>query len=400
MNGKISTDIITKNQNNILADDGPIYFNSTAIDANPQGKEYQELKEYVDKRKSEGYLDNVIDLRNSYSLISTEREKAKEHQKEYLKKHLIQVNDLINKQNENYYIDPITGAQITNATPERIWVSQNVGFIFATGAVFDEHDKAFLNEIYSFFDVHAEQYLACEHFIYSYDTDIIKKFENLQAIANGNYHICVFVIVYAKKEHLQKSPEKLFGYSGIVETLVEKSEIRDEFIRLMIKYGFTKVVKKQPSKASHIGRNDKQILPDINIQYDTEVDLHKTNREIFSNIKQRESIVGTRTKINGNVSPLRSHPRKFRTKTIGQRGDNVENRIEFDSYVSYTVPSNVKGISPRINNPLQTMANNAAEKEQQQVIKVYDDGDKTKIPSFNYNIKNIQQNGSRSRPLK
>ena len=349
---------------------------------NSDGREYQELKQHVENQKQNNITDNLIDLRNNYSLISPAREKAKAGQTEYIKQHLQQVHDLIDKQNMALYTDPITGADISNATADRIWVAQNVGFVFATGAVFDKHDKAFLDEIYSFFDVHADQYLGCYHFVYSYETDLIKKFENLQAIANGNYHICVFVIVYANKDMLEHAPEKLFGYSGIVETLIEHDDIRDELIRLMIKYGFTKVVKTQPSQASHIGKNDLQTLPDINMQLNTELDYHKTSRELFSNLKQHDSIIGTRTKINGSVSPLRSHPRKRRMKQTNPRGDSLDNRIEFDNYVSYTMPSDIIGISPRINNNLQTMANNTTSNNQQ-VYQLYDDDDRTTIPSFN-----------------
>lgn len=365
---------------------------------NPQGKEYKELKAKVENKKDNGIVDNVIDLHNNYSLISPQREKAKEKQTQYIQQHLMQVSQLIDKQHNESYTDPITGATISNATPDKVWVSQNVGFVFSTGAVFDKHDKAFLDEIYAYFDVHADNYLGCYHMIYSYNTDIIKKFENLQAIANGNYHICVFVIVYADKEDLSKAPEKLFKYTGIVETLIEHEDIRDELIRLMIKYGFTKTIKVQPSTASHIGANDAQTLPDIKMQYDSTVDYHKTSRELFSNIKQRDSVLGTRTRINGNVSPLRSHPRKLRIKQSGPRGDDFENRIEYDNYVSYTKPDDILGISPRINNNLQTMANNTVS-DNQQVFQLYStDGEsnntnntydtdydvKTSIPSFNY----------------
>lgn len=351
---------------------------------NSQGKEYSELKLNVENAKNNNDNENVINFHNSYSLISPERERAKEYQTEYIKQHINQVNQLMNKQRTTDYTDPITGATIANATPDRIWVSQNVGFIFATGAVFDKHDKSFLDELYSFFDVHAEQYLGCYHFIYSYETDIIKKFENLQAIANGNYHICVFVIVYADKNILSKAPEKLFGYSGIVETLIERDDIRDELIRLMIKYGFTKTIKIQPSTYSHIGSHDKEIMPDVQIQYDTNIDYHKTSRELFSNLKQHDSIIGTRTRINGSVSPLRSHPRKLRTKQTGPRGDDLENKIEYDNYISNTKPSDILGISPRINDKLQTMANNTIN-DNQQVFQLYDNDDdtRTNIPSFN-----------------
>ena len=372
-----------ENEQIIYTDVNQINKPNIAAIGNIQGNDYIELKQKVEQAKKEGLNENIINLRNNYTLISPEREKAKDNKIEYIKHHLNQVNDMLDKQNLSTYTDPTTGAQIANATPERIWVSQNVGFIFSTGAVFDKHDKQFLDEIYSFFDVHSDQYLGCYHFVYSYETDLIKKFENLQTITNGNYHICVFVIVYADKDVLKHAPEKLFSYSGIVETLVEHDDIRDELIRLMIKYGFTKTTQIKQSTVSHIGKNDKQVLPDINLQYDTEVDYNKTSRELFSNLKQHDKIIGTRTRINGSVSPLRSHPRKMRMKQTNPRGDDLENRIEFDSFVSYTKPNDILGIAPRINNNLQTMANNTVENEQQQVYQIYDKDDKTTIPSFN-----------------
>lgn len=343
---------------------------------------YSALKEYVTQRKKDYHDVNVIDLKNNYSITSVEREKAKPARLDYIRDHLTQVQDILSDQRGITYTDPITGAEISNATRERIWVSQNVGFIFSTGAVFDKHDKAFMDELYSYFDVHSQQYLGCYHFIYSYETDLVKKLERLQAISNGNYHMCVFVIVYADKKYLDDAPEPLFGHSGIVETLIERNDIRDELMRIMIKYGFTKVIRVQPTPESHIGKNKAQTLPDIYMQYDTEVDFNKTSRELFSNLRQKDnSMIGTRTKINGNVDGKRSHGRTRRMKSVGQRGDNLENQIEYDTYVSYTGPSDIHGISPRINNQILTMANNTVENQQQQVFQLYDDeSDRTTIP--------------------
>lgn len=342
---------------------------------------YDNIKKKVNERKQNNEnTTELINLHNSFSIISEDKEKAKELETNYLKQHLIQVNDIIDKMNESTYIDPKNGYPIANATPERIWFSQNVFLVFATGAVFDKNDKQLLNEIYNYFDDKSEEYLACEVKTYSYETDFIKKLEQTQAIANGNYHICCFVVVYADKDNLENAPEKLFSFRGVVEHLISHTEIRDEMIRLMTNYGFSKVVQYQPSAAKYIGRNDANTLPDTKLQYDSNIEYDSaTARELFSNIKSKESIVGTRTRINGNVNGLRSYPRRYKNKNAGYRGDQTKDKIDNDNYISYYLPTDKLGVSVKINDPLQTRINNIAEKDQMQVYELYDDNDNKNI---------------------
>ena len=342
---------------------------------------YDNIKKKVDERKQNNEnTTELINLHNSFSIISEDKEKAKELETNYLKQHLIQVNDIINKQNESSYIDPNNGYPIANATPERVWFSQNVFLVFATGAVFDKNDKQLLNEIYSYFDDKSEEYLACKVKTYSYETDFIKKLEQTQAIANGNYHICCFVVVYADKDNLENAPEKLFSFRGVVEHLISHTEIRDEMIRLMTNYGFSKVVQYQPSAAKYIGRNDANTLPDTKLQYNSNIEYDSaTARELFSNMKSKESIVGTRTRINGNVNGLRSYPRRYKNKNAGYRGDQTKDKIDNDNYISYYLPTDKLGVSVKINDPLQTRINNIAEKDQMQVYDLYDNNDDKNI---------------------
>lgn len=342
----------------------------------------QKVKE---KKRSNENTTELINLHNSFSIISEDREKAKDLETNYLKQHLIQVSDIINKQNESNYVDPNNGYPIANATPEKVWFSQNVFLVFATGAVFDKNDKQLLTEIYSYFDNQGDEYLGCRVQTYSYETDFVKKLEKTQAIANGNYHICCFVIVYANTDDLKDAPEKLFGYRGVVEHLITHTEIRDEMIRLMTNYGFCKVIQYQPSAPKQIGRNDANTLPDTKIQYDSNIEYDSaTARELFSNMKTKSSVVGARSRINGNVNGLRSYPRRYKNKNAGYRGDQTKNKIDNENYVSYNLPTDKLGVSIKINDPLQTRINNIAENDQMQVYDLYDntdDKDHIQLPS-------------------
>ena len=294
-----------------------------------------------------------------FTLVSEEREKAKYKTEQYLKQHLHEVNDIIKTKSKTNFIDYRTGDEIANANDNNIWFSMNILIIFTTGAIFDSNDKAFLDEVMTYFDNRNSEYLGCQAVVYSYNTDIVQKFENLYALANGNYHICMFVICYADQEDLKLAPENTFTHRGIVNCLLEQQEIKNEMIRLMLNYGFTKVNKYQPNTATHIGANDNTTLPDIKIQFDSNIEYDSaTNRELFSNLKNHDSIMGSRTRINGSVDGIRSHPRKFRSKLIGNRGENTENHIHNDNYISYTFPDSKLGINNRMDERIDTRLTN------------------------------------------
>ena len=292
-------------------------------------------------------------FKNSMDLVSKDRETAIEKNNLRIKDSLMEVQNILREKNEKDYIDPNTGHKIVNASNARVWVAQNVAFVFATGAIFDKNDKQFLDSVIDFFNDKNNSYLPCSFNSYPYSSDIIKKFEKLEAIGNGNYHMCCFVVCYAKKDDLKDAPEPMFTRRGITEHMIDMVEIRDEISRFMGLYGFTKEIYVQPSSVSKIGKRDNKTNTDIKVGYDLEIDFESPiNRELMSNIKTKDNTVGTRTRINGNVNGKRSYPRiKNARNGIGK---DITNQIEADQYVSYTMPTDTVGANVRINDTLET----------------------------------------------
>ena len=292
-------------------------------------------------------------FKNSMDLVSNDRKAALEANNLKIKDSLMEVQQILRENNERDYVDPDTGHRIVNASNEKVWVSQNVAFVFASGAVFDKNDKAFMDSVIDFFNANNDSYLPCAFKVYPYQTDIIQKFEKLEAIGNGNYHMCCFVLCYATDEDLIDSPEPMFCRRGICEHLVDTVEIRDEISRFMGLYGFTKEIYKQPSSVSRIGSRDNKTGADVKIGYDAEVDFDSPiNRELMTNLKTKESTTGKRIRINGNVNGKRSYPR---TKNARNGiGKDITNQIAADSYVSYTMPTDTVGANVRINDNIET----------------------------------------------
>ncbi len=312
-------------------------------------------KEYNIKNDDE---DNTFKFGNSLDINSKDKQEALKKYNETVKKSLIEVGDILEKNNDKTYIDPKTGDKIVNANDSKIWFAQNIVLIFSYGAVFDKNDREFLNMILSYFDNKKNSYLPCAFKTYSYDTDIIKKFENLEGIGNGNYHICCFVICYADESLLKFSPEPLFSHRGICESLIETVELRDEIIRFMEAYGFTKQVYYQPASISKISERDDKTCSDIKFNYNKDVDYNSpTNRELFNNLKDKDEIIGTRTRINGNVDGRRSYPRKYKNKNIHERNSkDLAQRITLNQQIQ-TFPTDKLGGNVKINNDLETRIN-------------------------------------------
>lgn len=324
----------------------------------------------------------TMNLQNSIGLISDDKKKALIANNENIKQNLMEVQQILKENNEKEYIDPNTGDKIVNATQDRIWVAQNVAFIFSTGAVFDKNDKSFLDSVIDFFNNKNDSYLPCSFKTYPYSSDIVKKFESLEAIGNGNYHMCCFVICYADNEALEYFPEPMFSHRGICEHMVDDIEIRDEISRMMGLYGFTKEVFIQPSSVSKIGKRDNKTLPDIKLQYNTEIDYGSaTNRELMSNIKTKENTIGTRTRICGNVNGKRSYPKIKNARN--NIGNDVINRINADKYVSYTMPTEKLGINVKINDTYETRIN--SENNGPQKYELFDTNNNTDEKTTKYN---------------
>ncbi len=275
---------------------------------------------------------------------------AKNEEDKEVEQHLYEVQNVLNKSHAEYYTDPITGDQIANATKDKIWVANNILFIISTGAIFDANDKAFSESILNFFNVHESEYLGCSVKTYPYRSDIIRTLERAAAIQNGNYHLCIFVINYSSPENIKYAPEELFTKRGLCETLYEEVAIRDEMIRLMKAYGYSKYVRRQYSKAHKLSERDFETAVDVNVQYNSEIDYASpTNRELFGNLKTEDEVVGTRTRIRGSVDGLRSHPRMYKNRNQSDRTNaEIVKRINDDDYITFNYPVNTQGGNKKI----------------------------------------------------
>ena len=315
----------------------------------------------------------TVNFQNDININSNDKQIALNNRANHIEKELKEVQQILTETSEKIYIDPNTGEQIVNASKDKIWFAQNVCFIFSTGAIFDRNDKMFLDSVIDFFNSNNESYLPCEMKTYSYSTDIIQKFENIEAIGNGNYHMCCFVVCYADNNTLDKFPEPMFSHRGICEHLIDQTEIRDEIMRFMSLYGFTKKQYYQPSSVNKLSQRDMSTLPDTKLQYDTNIDYDSaTNRELMANIKTKDSTIGKRTRIKGNVNGKRGYPRIEDGRNRAKR--DITNQIANDQYIPYNIQNDVVGANVRINDITNTRMNMLDEQRQKQ--KYYDTGSK------------------------
>lgn len=293
----------------------------------------------------EGYKFN-----EGITLNTTSTDASKKKQTEYIENHLYETQNILEQSHTDYYTDPITGDKISNATPNKIWFANNILVVIASGAIFDNNDKEFAQNILNYFNIHENEYLGCSAKLYSYTSDLVTVFEKQAALQHGNYHLAVFIINYCTKEELKYSPEPLFNKKGLCECLFEETKIRDEMIRLMTTYGFSKFIPIQLNKAEKITFRDNETAVESSIQYNSDIDYNSaTNRELFGNLKTEESIIGKRSRIKGNVDGQRSHPRMYKNKDTADRTNaEIVRRIESDDYITFNSPTYIKGANSKI----------------------------------------------------
>ena len=324
-----------------------------------QSINYSQNSDYIENIRFDNVDKNISTIQHKkesetfgegLTLLTPALNEAKEKENEEVEQHLYEVQNVLNKSHTEYYTDPITGDQIANATKEKIWVANNILFIISTGAIFDENDKAFADSIMNYFNIHESEYLGCSIKMYPYKSDIIRTLERAAALQNGNYHLCIFVINYSSPENIKYAPEELFTKRGLCEALYEEVAIRDEMMRLMKAYGYSKFIRRQYSKAHKMTERDLENAVDVNVQYNTEIDFNSpTNRELFGNLKTEDTITGTRTRIKGSVDGLRSHPRMYKNRNQSDRTNaEIVKRINDDDYITFNYPMNTQGGNKKI----------------------------------------------------
>jgi len=272
-----------------------------------------------------------------------------------IQKHLNEVTSILQNRESEYY-DKETGDKIVNIDENKRWFSNNIMLVFATGRIFDKNDKELLDEIMTYFDNNNSQYLSCYFVNYSYTTEMIKKLESLQSVANGNYHIILFIINYSNEKERNQYPEIMFAKYGICECLTEISEIRDEMIRLLTTYGYVKEVKFIPTVESN--------------PHEERFKIDNEFTEINDNSIQDVEMFKQRTKISSNVNGLRTYP-KNRRKQYKQNDEDI---------IDYHINSETKGVFsvPKF----RTDDIQRKQKEEDKNVIIFDTGNKEDVNSL------------------
>ena len=132
-----------------------------------------------------------------------------------------------------------TGYRIINATSENIWFRDNIAFIFATGMVFNQQDKERADEIFSLFEPQANNAVLHNfHKLYNYETPLIQAIEERMILGNGNYHLCLILVVNTDDpDVLAHAPEDRFKTPGVIEKYCEWDAIYTYMSEAISKYG-------------------------------------------------------------------------------------------------------------------------------------------------------------------
>ena len=310
---------------------------------------------------AQSLIPDGFQLDRGISLLPSSMTKAKDNECKQLEKHLYETQNILSSMHAENYTDQVTGDKIANATKAKIWFTNNIVFIIASGAIFDAEDKALTETILNYFNIHENEYLGASAKVFDYKSDLISALEDASALDHGNYHVCVFVINFAEKDDLKNAPEELFNKRGLCEALYEETHIRDEMIRFMTTYGFSKYIPVQPNKANKLDSRSDNVSEETKLQYNATIDYDSPiNRELFGNLKTQDTVMGVRTRIKGSVDGIRSHPRSYRNKNTSDRtNDELVKRINSDDYITFNYPTNgVKGANTRISDYTQNALRN------------------------------------------
>lgn len=127
-----------------------------------------------------------------------------------------------------------------NENQEKIWFWKNISFIFSIGTVFEDNDRLLLNRFLGMFDKTQAAFLPNLFMVYDWTDERIKKFESLQKIGNGNYHILLIIYNTADSSELSKAPESLYKQPQLIKLFVNIEDIVTYLCDVINKYGAIK----------------------------------------------------------------------------------------------------------------------------------------------------------------
>ena len=131
------------------------------------------------------------------------------------------------------------GKLIINNSSEREWFRMNVALLFSVGCIFNERDRSKFDSILKVFQNTGNYgFLMNFHKVMNYTDKLIQTIETNMEVANGNYHVCLFVIVQTSDtSELSKAPEDKYRFPGLVEKHCEWDSIYRYIQNAVAKYG-------------------------------------------------------------------------------------------------------------------------------------------------------------------
>lgn len=132
-------------------------------------------------------------------------------------------------------------SEYLNENQKRLWFWENVSFIFSIGRIFRDEDREIFDALMNYFNKTNQTFLPNVYKVYDFNDDLIKEFEKIHYIGNGNYHILLIPFVHTKDEKiLFNAPESAYKRFGVVEALVNIEDIVNFMCDVMYKYGAIK----------------------------------------------------------------------------------------------------------------------------------------------------------------
>lgn len=271
------------------------------------------------------------------------------------------------------------GALILNASPENMWFSENVAFVFGIGCIYDEEDETLMNTILSCFNNSRDSGFFMNHYrVESYDTSaLIQEIEKKLKITNGNYHVFMVPIVTADGEALKKAPEGQFSRKGIVNKFMKWQTITAYMQEMMAKYGLITELRREHEEYSwemgqeglatrRSNKDDVECKFDIDADPDGRVMMEieknlSVQRDLHDNYNNR--VREGKAQRDGQLN-AKSQTRSKRKSLYQQMHEEKVGGIPVDS-----VPDQYDGVELRMNERYMPQTKKVVE------YQLYEDGD-------------------------
>lgn len=307
---------------------------------------------------------------SGYLIFNWDSEYRNNHLDIYKKQAQRQLQILEKTFHDNHTSHELTdslGRRIVNITEAKAWFKDNIAFIFSIGCIFNESDRLKLNELLKTFsnDGHVG-FLMNYYKVLDYNNDLIKAIEQKMIINNGNYHVCLFVIVLSSdQEVLRKAPEDQYSITGVISKYCEWTEIFQYMQRIIAKYGLAteQIITHDdplPWEAGAEGLAVKTVRhPEVESKFDIDIDPENENQIILNQelqfAKEKEELFHTRvrnTRFDRNDKDASYNPYRNRFLKNGSLYTRIE-RDASNGIISDSIHDEHVGVQLRMNESVQ-----------------------------------------------